>query len=267
MEIKNKVFFVTGGGNGIAREVVLQLLKNDAKVFTIDKNEKGLAETKSLTGDYSKNLEVLACDVTNKEQIQSLPEKVIEKFGQIDGVLNIAGIIQPFVKINDIPYEKIDLVMNVNFFGTLYVVKSFLPYLLKNSSTSIIANVSSMGGFLPVPGQCIYGASKAAVKLMTEGLYAELKNTNVRVSTILPGAINTNITKNSGVEIKTASADTKNFPMTSAEKAGNIIIKGIEKEKYKILIGKDCKFMDFLYRLNPKNAVDMITKQMKSLLK
>jgi short-subunit dehydrogenase len=78
------------------------------------------------------------------------------------------------------------------------MTKTFLPHLLKRSE-GIIVNVSSMGGFLPVPGQTIYGSSKAAVKLFTEGLNSELTGTNVHVMGVFPGAIGTNIAANSGV--------------------------------------------------------------------
>ena len=76
------------------------------------------------------------------------------------------------------------------------MTKSFLPHLLKRPEAHIV-NVSSMGGFLPVPGQTIYGASKAAVKLLTKGLHSELPGMNVKVTIIFPGAVNTNMTKNS----------------------------------------------------------------------
>ena len=74
--------------------------------------------------------------------------------------------------------------------------------LTKDKSEQYIVNVSSMGGFFPFPGQTIYGASKAALKIFTEGLYAELEKTNVRVMIVLPGAMNTNITTNSNVKIR-----------------------------------------------------------------
>ncbi|MEK3683510.1 SDR family NAD(P)-dependent oxidoreductase [Paenibacillus sp. FSL R10-2736] len=121
----------------------------------------------------------------------ALPEQVIDQHGKVDGIINNAGIIHPFLKVNELEYDKIKLVMDINFYGTLYMVKSFLPYLLKRP-VAHIANVSSMGGFLPVPGQTIYGASKAAVKLLTEGLRAELKDTNVKVTLVFPGGVSTN---------------------------------------------------------------------------
>ncbi len=159
--------------------------------------------------------------------------------------------------------------MNVNFFGTLYMTKAFLPELLKRPEGYIV-NVSSMGGFLPVPGQSIYGASKAAVKLMTEGLYAELLDTNVHVSVVFPGATQTHISENSGVKGPTgAEADqaAKKFQMLSASESARIIIDGIEKNKPQIFTGNDSNFMNLLYRLNPVYATNFIAKQMKSLLK
>lgn len=124
-----------------------------------------------------------------------------------------------------------------------------------------------MGGFLPVPGQSLYGASKAALKLLTEGLYAELKDTNVRVSVVYPGAVATNIMKNSGVNMdKMAGLNKKgNEAMSralSADKAASIILQGIKNNKLHIIAGKDSRMMYYMYRLAPKRAVDMIVKQM-----
>jgi len=149
----------------------------------------------------------------------------------------------------------------------LYMVKAFLPYLLENKAQSYLVNFSSMGGFLPVPGQCAYCASKAAVKLLTEGLYAELRNTNVQVSLVMPGAVGTNITQNCGIEVKIDENACKKQPVLAPEVAAKQIMKKVEKGKLKILIGKDCKFMNFLYRLCPKKAIVMVSKKMDFLLK
>ncbi len=115
-------------------------------------------------------------------------------YGYVDGIINNAGIIQPFVRVNDLSYDAIESVINVNFYGTLYMVKTFLPHLLRRPEAHIV-NISSMGGFLPVPGQTIYGAQKLPW-FQTEGLHSELKDTNVRVTVVFLGAINTNITMN-----------------------------------------------------------------------
>jgi len=126
-----------------------------------------------------------------------------------------------------------------------------------------------MGGFLLVPGQSIYGASKAAVKLFTEGLHSELLHTNVGVTVVFPGAIGTNITANSGVTIspEMASAGSQRSIKTLASgKAAEMIVAGMEQKKYRVLVGSDAAFMDFMYRLNPQRAANFIYKQMKSLL-
>ena len=148
----------------------------------------------------------------------------------------------------------------------MYMTKSFLPHLLKRPEAHVV-NVSSMGGFLPVPGQSIYGAAKAAVKLMTEALYAELKDTNVKVTVVFPGAIGTNISVNSGVNIKNSGdAESSKFNPMPPAKAAGIIVAGMEKNKFRVLVGNDSKTMNRLYRFNPKFATGFIARQMKSLL-
>ena len=100
---------------------------------------------------------------------------MITRFGAVDGLIHCAGIIQPFVKVKDLDHAAIDRVFNINWWGTLNLNRAFLPVLLARPAGHIV-NVSSMGGFLPVPGQAVYGASKAAVKLLTEALYAECRS-------------------------------------------------------------------------------------------
>jgi short-subunit dehydrogenase len=106
--------------------------------------------------------------------------------------------------------------MDVNLYGTIHTAKAFSPRLLGRPTAQVL-NVSSMGGFLPVPGQTVYGASKAAVKLLTEGLYAELLETDVRVTLVFPGAVRTEITANSGVEapVTAGSQEDSRFPTTA----------------------------------------------------
>lgn len=272
MQIKENVFVVTGGGNGIGRQLVLEILNRGGKVAMVDLSEEALKETYALAKGFENNLFYEVLNIADLEKVKLLPSKVIEKFGRVDGIINNAGIIQKFIPVNELEYSDIERVMNVNFYGTLYMIKEFLPYLLKNEGTAAITNVSSMGGFFPFPKQSAYGASKAAVKLLTEGLYAELKDTNVRVNLVLPGAINTNIAKNSSSEIISQSKNKervakkqKQYKMTSAEDAAKIIVKAIEKERLKTLVGSDAKFMDKFYRFFPKKAVDTINKKMKSI--
>lgn len=265
VSLENKVFVVTGAGGGIGSELAYGLLQRGAKVVAVDLNEENLRLFEKQVNNQ--NLKIVSLDITDVEAVNKLPSKVKESFDTVEGLINCAGIIQPFVKVNDLEYDAIEKVMKVNFFGTLYMTKAFLPKLLERPEAHLV-NVSSMGGFLPVPGQSVYGASKAAVKLLTEGLYAELKDTNVHVSIVFPGATKTEITNNSGVELPSQGADleSSNLPMLSAEEVANIILNGIEKKKYQIFTGKDSKFTNVLYRLSPKFATNFIANKMKSLL-
>ncbi|GAB3164454.1 SDR family NAD(P)-dependent oxidoreductase [Telluribacter humicola] len=264
MEVQNKTIVVTGGGSGMGREIVLHLLSKGASVVAIDINEATLKETVALA-NHSQSLSTFAVDITNKASVEKLLGDIFDQVGAVDGIINNAGIIQPFIKVDQLGYEAIERVFNVNFYGTLYMTKTFLPHLLTRPEAHIV-NVSSMGGFLPVPGQTIYGASKAAVKLFTEGLHSELADTWVHVTIVFPGAVSTNITQNSGASTPHRStSNSKSMKVLSADKAAEIIIEGMEQNRYRVLVGNDAKMMDLYYRFNPASAARMIAQKMKSV--
>lgn len=267
MKVKGKTIVVTGAGSGMGRELTLLLLSKDATVIGVDIHTAALQETVSLAQENSSRIKTYTADISKKSSVEELYAKIIADCRFVDGLINNAGIIQPFVKLNDLSYDAIERVFNVNLYGTLYMTKTFLPHLLTRPEAHV-ANISSMGGFLPVPGQTVYGASKAAVKLLTEGLHAELSNTNVRVTTVFPGAIDTNITANSGVKIPEMpeSKSSSSIKPLNAGKAAEIIVNAIERNAYRVMVGNDARVMDFLYRFNPKSAAAFITKKMKDLL-
>jgi short-subunit dehydrogenase len=266
MKLKDKTIIVTGGGNGLGRELVLQLLTKGSRVVAIDISDTALMETVKLSGSYNDMLKVYNLDITDRIKVDNFADSVLKEIGSIDGLINNAGIIQPFKQVNDLDFVTIDRVINVDFFGTLNLTKTFLPYLLKRSEAFIV-NVSSMGGLFPVPGQIIYGAAKSAVRLLTDGLQAELKNTPVKVILICPGAIETDIKFNSGIEKKSHSRDEHKSsvirPVLSS-KAAQIIINSIEKNKKKVLIGKDIKSLNMIHKLSPRLVSRLIAKQMES---
>lgn len=269
MRVAGKTIVVTGGGNGIGRELVLNLLDRGANVAAVDISDAGLEEMARLAGSKAERLSTHVANITERESVEALPAEVMEKHGQVDGLINCAGIIQPFVKLNELDYGAIERVMNVNFWGVTYMTKTFLPHLLQRPVGHIV-NVSSMGGFLPVPGQTVYGASKAAVKLLTEGLHSELTETNVSVTVVFPGAIATDISRNSGLDAPSASDAEKSgassIKMTSPADAARIILDAMERDAYRVTVGNDATMMDWLSRLMPKRAASLIYKQMRELL-
>lgn len=265
MQVSNKIIVVTGAGSGIGRELTLQLLKKQAKVAAVDINLNALLETQKIVAVGDDKLMLYTLNIADREKAEALPSEVIKHFGAVDGIINNAGIIQHFIPVNDLNYDEINRVFNVNFFGTLYLTKAFLPHFLQRPEAHIV-NISSMGGFIPFPGQTIYGAAKAAVKILTEGLYAELKNTNVKVTVVHPGAIATNITENSGLGKPTMEANAKQSSMAlSAEKAAEKIIAAMENNKYRVTVGKDAMMLDLFYRLSPRMATNFIGKMMAKM--
>ncbi len=266
MKVAGKVIAVIGGGNGIGREVVFELLRRGAKVFAVDIREESLKETAD-QADAGDRLVTATLDVTDQEAVQALPSQVVDAFGQVDGVIIVAGIIQPFVKLHELDDDVIRRVIDVNLYGTIHAIRAFLPELLRRP-VAHIATFSSMGGFLPVPGQTVYGASKAAVKLMTEGLYAELLDTPVGVSVVMPGAVATDISANSGVDAPAATQSGKRsrMPMTSAQDAARITVDGIEADDLYIHVGRDSRLMGLAVRLAPRRAIHLIRRQMKALI-
>lgn len=269
MNIKDKVWVVTGAGSGMGREVTLRLIEKGAHVAMVDLNEDSLSETADLAHAraraHAPSISSHVLNISDREGVFQLPEAVIREHGHVDGLINNAGIIQPFVKVQDLAFDSIERVMQVNFYGTLYMTKAFLPHLRARPEAHLV-NVSSMGGFLPVPGQAIYGASKAAVKLMTEALFAEMQGTGVQVSTVFPGAVETNITENSKVDAPNVDGDESSFQVLKADEAARIIVDGIQKNRYHIFVGKDARMMDKLTRLMPRRAALIIANKMKSLL-
>ena len=269
MKVLGKVLVVTGAGNGIGREVSLELLRRGAKVAGLDLKPEWLEETKNLAGVNASNFQGFDANIADRKRVAELPAEIEKQFGKVDALINVAGIIQPFVKINELDFEQIDRVMGVNFFGPLNMIKAFLPGLMTRPEAHIL-NVSSMGSYAPVPGQTLYGSSKAALNMLTDGLRSELKETNVSLTVVWPGAIGTNISANSGVSFGTGE-------LTEAQKkaaarvtapvvAGKMMVDAIESKAHRIYIGSDAKTMGLLTRIAPDFAANLIYKNMKSLL-
>ena len=270
MKASGKVVVVTGAGNGMGRQTCLELLRRGASVAAIDINQAGLDETYDLAGENKNKVTTFIVDISNQNEVAALVPKVLEKFGTVDGLINVAGIINKFKSVSELSYEDFHKVFGVNFYGTVHMVKEFLPTLLKRSEAQIL-NISSMGGYVPVPGQTIYGASKAAIKLFTEGLRSELKGTNVGVSVLFPGAVNTNISINSGAltkeEAERMVGAAPKFKATDQVLAGKLIVDAFENNPFHAFIGSDAKTMYRLSRLAPEKAANLIQKQMASLIK
>lgn len=262
MHLAGAVLVVTGAGNGIGREVALESLRRGARVAAVDLSTAGLEQTAALA-QAGERLSLHPADITDRQAVAALPEAVAAAHGQVDGMVHVAGIVQRFVPVSELTFADVDKVLDVNLGGTVNTTMAFLPALMARPRAALV-NVSSMGGLVPFPGQTAYGASKAAVKLWTEGLQAELAGTGVAVTVVFPGAIATDIVKNSGAGIATAAASSVDSPvsMTHPHVAARQIVDAVATGAPRVRIGKDARLLDRLSRLMPTRAIRLIAKKM-----
>jgi NADP-dependent 3-hydroxy acid dehydrogenase YdfG len=153
MELQGKVV-VTGAGSGMGREIALELVRRQAKVALVDFRKETLAETVKLVQALGGQCSSHVLDVSDAKAVLALPVEVRKSLGEADVLINNAGIIQQFVKVNELTLEDAHHVMNVNFTGPLMLTKALLPSLMARPVAHIL-NVSSMGAYAPVPGQSV----------------------------------------------------------------------------------------------------------------
>ena len=155
------------------------MAKEGADVCVCDINEKTLGETVAMLRKYNVSVSSHILDVSDKQSIEALPEKVIKDHGKVDLVFNNAGVGSGSY-FKDMDQDNWDWVMGINFEGVVNSTRAFIPYMIDNSEAAIV-NTSSIFGMVTVPGQTVYHASKFAVRGFTESLALEMKQTNPNV--------------------------------------------------------------------------------------
>ncbi len=253
--LSNKVIAITGAGSGIGRELAIQLAKKGAILSLNDYNATSLAETVDLLNIDKSKVSQHVFDVGKLEAVQHYINDTITTHGQIDGIINNAGITLGRIKVNDMTYDEIDDLFQINIWGVIYGTKEALPHLIERPE-SFIVNLSSVFGIMGVPTQSAYCMSKFAVRGLTESLRIELSRyQNITITQVHPGGIDTNIIENSHTRTEEEKTQLKGIfkkgAKTTAAQAAATIINGIVKKKNKVLIGNDAKKIDIITRLFP----------------
>ena len=264
--LANKVVAITGAGSGIGRSLALQLAAKGCHLALSDVNEAALAESAGLLPSTI-NISTHVVDVAVKEQVYQWADKVVASHGHVDIVINNAGVASQ-CPIEDIDYDDFNWVFNIVFYGVLYGTKAFLPHLRSRPDAHIV-NISSVNAFFPFPGNGPYNCAKHAVKALNQTLIQELNNSNINITSVHPGGIKTNIVHNSRmikplepISKAQAAARFERMAGTTADKAEETIIKGILKEKQRLLVGKDAYVIDILTRLFPQGFSNVVGKLM-----
>src|SRR5246500_739399 len=249
-----RVAAVTGAGSGIGQALALELARSGASVAISDVDTEGLAQTEEQLKAIGAPFRSDRLDVTEREAFQIYADQINKHFGKVNQIYNNAGIaFTGDVEITS--FKDIERVMDVDFWGVVNGTKAFLPHLIASGDGHVI-NVSSVFGLFSVPGQAAYNSAKFAVRGFTESLRQEmiLAGHPVKVTTIHPGGIKTNIVRNmSAVEGVDKSELVQTFDKrlanTSPQKAARIILDGVRKNKARVLVGPDAKVLDIMVRL------------------
>lgn len=259
-KLNGKVVALTGAASGIGRCLAIQLSDIGCQLALADVDEKGLQETiKLLKGNTKVSTHIV--DVANRERVYAWADEVVAEHGHVDVVINNAGVASTS-RLDEISYEDFDWVFNIVFYGVLYGTKAFLPYLKQRPEANIV-NISSVNGFFPFPNNGPYNAAKHAVKALNQTLMQELRSTDVKITSVHPGGIKTNIVRNArfGEGAADKSSMIKDFDKvagTSPEKAASIIISSLKKNRKRQLVGKDAVVIDLLVRLFPQGFADLV---------
>jgi NAD(P)-dependent dehydrogenase (short-subunit alcohol dehydrogenase family) len=266
---------ITGAASGIGRSLARRLSQAGSPVAIADIDETGLKDTaRSLPGPAL----VRVLDVRDAADQHRFAAEVREWLASRPGspplaaVFNNAGVAVASSVLDADPGDD-EWLRQTNFDGVVNGTRAFLP-ILAEQDDGVIVNTSSVFGLLGMPYQSAYCASKFAVRGFTEALRQELRGTGVRAVTVHPGGITTNIARNARVRKdpegrgrthEQMAADFEAITMTSPDKAAEIICRGVERGRARILVGPDAYVFDALARVAPTHYYDILAGLEKRL--
>ncbi|WP_271408339.1 SDR family NAD(P)-dependent oxidoreductase [Pseudomonas sp. Q1-7] len=271
---ENKVAAVTGAGSGIGRALACALARQGCHLALSDVNAEGLAETAALARTLGVQVTETRVNVADRDAMHAWAEQVALDHGRVNLVFNNAGVAHAGT-VDGSDYSEYEWIMNINFWGVVYGTKAFLPH-LKASGEGHVVNVSSVFGLFAQPGMSAYNATKFAVRGFTESLRQELdmEGCGVSASCVHPGGIRTNIAKTARMNDSLAKVTGQDASRarqqfndqllrTSPDKAAAVILRGVLKDRRRILIGADAWVLDGMQRLLPTLYQRLVTGSMR----
>src|SRR5271169_3537219 len=265
---------ITGAASGIGRSLARRLSRSGSPVAIADIDEDGLKQTAALLGaSESHRVLTRVLDVRDAADQHRFAAEVREWLtAPLAAVFNNAGVAVASSVLDADPGDD-EWLRQINFDGVVNGTRAFLPILVEQDD-GVIVNTSSVFGLLGMPYQSAYCASKFAVRGFTDALRQELRGTGVSAVAVHPGGITTNIARNArirkdpegrGRSHDQMAADFEAITMTTPDKAAEIICRGVERGKARILVGPDAYVFDALARVAPTHYYNVVARFEKRL--
>ena len=259
MDYRDKTAVITGAASGIGRALAVELANRGAHVAISDVNAVGLAETAALCKKDGVDVRTYELDVADRGAVLQHAEEVRRDFGAAHLVVNNAGVALG-ATVEEMTWEDYDWLMGINLGGVVHGTKAFLPLLVESGTKeekTHVVNVSSVFGFIGVPTQSAYNAAKFAVRGFTEALRQELiiGRRPVSAHCVHPGGIKTNIAAAArtsdtlDMDAEQRAKDFARIARTTPEKAARTILRGVDRDSARILIGLDAMVFDAVPRV------------------
>jgi NAD(P)-dependent dehydrogenase (short-subunit alcohol dehydrogenase family) len=246
----DKVAVITGAGSGIGRALGVELANRGARLALSDVNLVTVAETAALCEKEGAEVRHYPLDVADRSAVLAHADAVAGDFGGVNLVVNNAGVAL-VAPVGEMSWDDLEWVMNVDYWGVVHGTKAFLPHLIASGDGHIV-NISSVFGLIGVPTQSAYNSAKFAVRGFTEALRQEMliERHRVGVTCVHPGGIRTNIVRNArGTEHGGMRERFDRIALTSPERAARIILRGVEGNRPRVLVGPDAYLIDALPRV------------------
>ncbi|GAA4736838.1 SDR family NAD(P)-dependent oxidoreductase [Nocardioides endophyticus] len=266
-----KVAVITGAGSGIGRALAVNLAGKGARLALSDVNDDGLAQTVDLVKNAgAREVRSDHLDVADRAAFTAYAAVVVEHFGRVNLVVNNAGVALAGDLV-DLEYPDMDWIMGINFWGVVHGTKEFLPHLIASGDGHLV-NISSLFGLVSMPGQSMYNAAKYAVRGMSEAVREEMLVAGhpVGVTVVHPGGIKTAIARNARYSdqedgVESAKFFDKKLARMAPERAAEIILKGVETDKARVLVGIDAHAVHQLAKLLGSRYQDVFANRAKKI--
>jgi NADP-dependent 3-hydroxy acid dehydrogenase YdfG len=268
LNLTNRVAVITGAGSGIGRATAIAMARRGCHLALADINQSAVQDSAREAQALGVRATAHRLDVADRDAVRAFPTEVKAAHQRVDLLMNNAGVALggTFEEVSEADF---DWLLEINFHGVVRMTRAFLP-LLHGSDDARVVNVSSIYGIITPPGQAAYSASKFAVRGFSNVLRHELEGSTVGVSVVHPGGVATAIARNArvpagapGGDVERGRKSMEKLLRMPPERAGEIIVRGIEKRQARILVGNDAKAAALLERLAPVGYWKLLKKAIK----